>query len=242
MTDHTVDAGLVWLRPKRARRDAAPQLSRDRIVAAGLKIADAEGSAALSMRRVAAELGAGVMSLYRHVASKDDLLDLMLDQVLGEVPLHPAPRRTWRATLGELARQDRRMFLRHPWALTLAASRPPLGPNALAMAEYALGALKGLGLDIPTMSRMFSTVHVYVVGFVQSELSEQETRRRTGLTVDQWRAAVAPYIREVIQSGRYPLWSRLITDGNDSKPDEQFEFGLDRMLDGLETYVASAAA
>lgn len=230
-------ANLVWAHQERSGRGPVPQLSRDRIVAAGIAVADAEGAQALSMRRVAGKLDAGTMSLYRHVSSKDDLLELMLDAVLDEVRPQQKPSGDWRADLAAMAHRDRAVFLRHPWALPLAASRPSLGPNALAIVEFALTALHHLGLDVTAMSQMFSTVRVYVLGSVQSELAEAETQRRTGLGEEEWRAAVAPYVRQVVESGRYPNWSRLVVDGEDVDPEKSFCFGLDRVLDGLASYL-----
>src|SRR5262245_25957268 len=115
---------VIWARPDRAGRGPRPAHSRAAIAAAAVRIADAEGLDAVSMRRLAAELGAGATSLYRYVARKDDLLDLMVDAVVGEGPPPAAPSGDWRADLREIAYSTRALILRHPWAAMLLAGRP----------------------------------------------------------------------------------------------------------------------
>src|SRR5690349_3598043 len=135
-------AGVVWTRPSTARRDR-PQLSRERIVATAIAVADAEGLAALSMRRIATELGAGAMSLYRHVQDKEELLDLMADEVYAEIALPSSG--SWDDNLRLIARQTRAVMRSHAWFAAVAVTRPPIGPNALAHLDSSLRALSGLG-------------------------------------------------------------------------------------------------
>jgi AcrR family transcriptional regulator len=228
---------LVWSKLDRRSFPAQPSLSTGRVVEAALKVADAEGLDQLTMRRIGAELGTSAMSLYRYVASKEDLLDLLLDEVIGEQePL--APTGDWRRDIEALARNRRAAAQRHPWMLTLAANRPPLGPNALRHMEFTLRAMDGLGLDITMIRDLQNTVQSYVAGAVQTELAEAEARTRRGLTDEEWRASVAPYVRQVVESGRYPMFSRLVTDAQDRASDDRFEFGLRLVLDGVAAYLA----
>lgn len=225
---------VIWARLDRPGRRPQPALTHEQIVRAAVEIADAEGVEAVSMRKVAARLGAGTMSLYRYVASKDDLLDLMVDAVLGEDPLPEAPSGDWRAELAGLARRSRTVAHRHPWAISFLLARPNLGPNALRQIEYAMAAVDGLGLDVDGMLDMVNTLTAFVTGFVQAELAEQEARRRTGLTDDQWRARMAPYVRRLIASGRHPYFERIVVEAEDyPDPDAVFERRLALVLDGL---------
>ncbi len=132
---------LAWGRRQRPTRGPKPGLTLDRIVAAGIKVAMTEGIGALSMTRVAAELGVGTMSLYRYVAAKDELLTLMVDGALGMPPPAP-PGEDWRSGLRRWAVGVRDAYRRHPWALRVPISAPPMGPNNVAWLENALRALR----------------------------------------------------------------------------------------------------
>ncbi|MBF9068338.1 TetR/AcrR family transcriptional regulator [Streptacidiphilus fuscans] len=132
----------VWQRPERGARGPAPERSRPQITAEAVELADAEGLAAVSMRAVAQRLGTGPASLYRYVASRDDLLDLMADTVAGEIDLSVAPTGDWIEDLSGLAVQSKAAYLRHPWMLDLAAQRGPvLGPRAIDYLDHALAVL-----------------------------------------------------------------------------------------------------
>ena len=233
--NHAVEPGpVIWARLDRSQRRPQPSLTHEQIARAAIRIADAEGVRAVSMRKVASELGAGTMSLYRYVDSKDDLLDLMVDTVIGENELPDKPSGDWRAELAELARSSRAIAHRHPWAVPLLLARPKLGPNALRQGEYAMAAVDGLGLDIDRMLDMTSTLTAFEVGFVQEELAEAEAQRRTGLTVEQWRARMGPYVRQLIASGRYPFLERIVVEAEDFPDvDATFERRLSLVLDGL---------
>jgi AcrR family transcriptional regulator len=224
---------VIWARLDQSAQRPKPLLTHHQIVAAAIEIADSEGLQALSMRKVAARLGAGTMSLYRYVANKDDLLDLMVDAILGE-ELPDKPSGDWRSELAEQARRVRRGARRHPWAIGFMLARPNLGPRALRTIEHAMAAVDGLGLDIDQMLDMVATVGAFAVGFVQAELAEQEAQRRTGLTEEQWRARMAPYIRRLIATGRYPYLERIVIEAEDFPDiDATFERRLALVLDGL---------
>lgn len=235
---------LVWARPERRAHSQKPALTREQIVRATIEIADADGAQAISMRRIAAKLGAGTMSLYWHVSSKQDLLDLALDAIFGEVAKPEQFSGDWRTDLRTFAFQLRATLRRHPWLVSVIFGRPPLGPNALRNLEIALSALDQLGLDTITAVGILATLNVYVVGFVMNETAEEEVRRRSGLTEAEWQSAVAPYIRRLIGSGQFPHLERVISattqaDAEDRDNDMSFEFGLGCLLDGFAARIAT---
>lgn len=225
----------IWSRPERHGRGPQPAYSREQITAAAIKVADTEGLAAISMRRIAREVGAGAMSLYRYVGSKDELIELMLDAVEGEDRLPDAPTEDWRTELRRAAERIRAIMLRHPWVATLTIGRPTFGPNTLHTMEYLLSCVDGLGLDIDDMLTSVLGLFGYVRGFVQGEVAEAEASRRTGMTEDQWRMTQGPYVQQIIDSGRYPLFAKMITDAVFPHLDteRQFRSGLDHLLDGI---------
>jgi AcrR family transcriptional regulator len=221
---------LVWNRePYSPRRHS---ISVERVAGAGVAIADAEGLEALSMRRVAAELGSGTTSLYRYIKNRDELLDLMVDAVAGDAEARVWSG-DWRTDLTALAHDQRTLMLRHPWLGSLLSTRPALGPNFLRRMDDALAAVAELTADATRGANAISLIHDYVRGAVSRELAELEARRRTGKTGDEWRADVAPYIREVIASGDYPHFARRVVEARDLSFLEQFDYGLDRILDGI---------
>ncbi|MGN9845585.1 TetR/AcrR family transcriptional regulator [Nonomuraea sp. H19] len=225
---------LVWSREPYAPKRQA--MSVERIVHAAIAVADAEGLDAVSMRRVAAEVKSGTTSLYRYLENRDELLDLMVDAVWGEGAPEPLTG-DWRADLAEVARDQRAMVLRHPWLAGLMASRPALGPNSLRRLEHALAAAAALTADITRAAAVIGMIGDYVLGAVAKELAEQEARRRTGLSEDEWRAAVGPYIREVVASGAYPQFSRQVVEADDLSFGDRFEFGLACLLTGCAEQV-----
>jgi len=228
---------LVWTRSSVENQRSKPTMSSVRIVEAALRIADQEGVQALSMRRLATELSTGTTSLYRHVAGRDDLIDLMVDSAYGEIDLPEQPSGLWRDDLKLVARSSRTMMRRHPWLATEVASRPAIGPNALRHLDFALTAAGGVSRDITLASGLLGAVGNYVLGAVVNELAEQEARRRTGLTEEEWRSAVSPYIEDVVSGGLYPEVNRRIRDADDLDHDAQFELGLDCLLDGIAARV-----
>ncbi len=234
---------LVWARPERATRAQQPSLSRDHIVRAAIALADAEGAQALSMRRIATTLGVGTMSLYWHIPRKQDLFDLILDALYGEIDLPTRPSGDWRADLRQIAVQMRSLLRRHAWLSALLNSRPPFGPNGLRYAEFCLAALDSLGLASATMISIFETLDGYVVGFVQTKLAEEEARRQSGLTEQEWRRALELYLQQVGATGRYPTFARLLREEQDLNDEETgFAFGLDCVLDGIATRLAARHA
>lgn len=210
------------------------------MVRVALTLADAEGIEALSLRRIATILGVSAMALYWYVERKEDVLDLMIDAVYGEMSFpQPAPA-DWRSHLQAIAVQTRAMMLRHPWLASLIGHRAVLGPNALKQTDYLLGVVGQLGIDMTTSMSILATFNAYVVGFVLREMGEVEAQRRTGLNEQEWQQQMAPYVQEqVIASGRYPFLARYLAESEEPSPDEHFTFGLTCLLNGI---AASTAA
>jgi AcrR family transcriptional regulator len=214
------------------------------IITAAVAVADAEGTDAVSMRRIARELDVGTMSLYWYVSSKEELHRLMLERVQAEA-LAPEPSGEWRTDLRGYARAMRATLLRHPWAIDFLGMGPPSGPNDARNAERLMGALDGLGLDVETAMRALLTFGTYVVGAALREIQEirwQESvaESTAGLTEGEVDESIAEFSRRVRESGRYPHLVRILEaveagadpDSPETR-DERFEFGVDCMLDGI---------
>jgi AcrR family transcriptional regulator len=230
--------GIIWERPERAARGPAPSLSREKITRAAVRLADRQGIEALSMRVLADELGVGAASLYRYVVRKDELIELMVDAMMGS-DLDFEVGGDWREGLRAFAHGLREMILRHPWLAAPSAGLRSFGPNTAERYEQVLGLIDGLGLDIDEMLVMVETLDAFVRGRALEELSEQEAVRRSGLDQEQWMQTQIPYIRSLIESGRYPILTRVVLDARaPHDPDRLkngFDMGLERVLDGLAT-------
>ncbi|MGW5211313.1 TetR/AcrR family transcriptional regulator [Streptomyces sp. NPDC004051] len=206
-----------------------------------VEVADRDGLGALSMRRIATELGTGTMSLYRYVPGKAELLDLMLDRVQrpSEDPADFGDG-GWRTALEALGRATLALYRRHPWLLEVNQSRPILGPNALDGMEKVLARIKPMGLSDPELVSVIIMIDGYVAGAARTQRYGAEAERRTGLTDAQFWEAQRPTLEKAMLSGRYPVLASLSEDT--FGPDfDHFEFGLQRLLDGLEVLVRRRA-
>ena len=228
------------------RRPARPpsgeqQLTRDVVVRTAIALADAEGLGELSMRRIAAALGVATMSLYRHVRGKDDLVLHMIDAAIGEEPFPPEPPQGWRARLELAARLQWRAFRRHPWlAPVMSITRPQLAPNALRHTEWNLRALEGTRLGYADRMYVNVLLFAYVRGVASALEAETQAQRDTGLTSDEWMETQHGALRSVLASGALATFHRLSAEeGFDFDLDSLFEFGLERLLDGLEAFLVT---
>ncbi len=230
--------GVIWDRPERAGRGPVPSLSREEITTAAVALADTQGIEAVSMRALAVELGVGAASLYRYVARKEELIDLMVDAVMG-TDLQFEVRGNWREDMRSIARGLRAMTLRHPWMAIQGAGPRNFGPNTVQSYERVLSAIDGLGLEIDDMLVMIETLDAFIRGRTLEDLSEQEAVRRSGLSQDDWMQTQVPYIESLMASGRYPLVTRVVLDArtphDPDRLEHGFEAGLERVLDGLAT-------
>jgi AcrR family transcriptional regulator len=222
---------LIW---ERLRPKPAAKLDLSRLVAAAVSIADTEGLGALSMRRLATRLGTGAMSLYRHVQNKDDVHDLILDEGFGEITVPAATGADWRADLRAVLTDTRRVLCRHPWLPTLLIARPTLGPNYLRWFEFLLAATARDGRAVQVQVRIVGTLWAFVTGFVAYEVGELENNRRHGLTEEDKRASAASYVAAVLDTGEFPHLARMLQARVAPPSEDDFEFGLTVVLDGLE--------
>jgi AcrR family transcriptional regulator len=232
------DGGLdvLWGRREHPRPDPKPRLSLERIVQAAIEVADGDGLEQLSMRRVAERLGSPTMSLYRHVPGKAELLRAMHDRVLGEALEPDFSAVGWRALLTAYARQDLALHERHPWMLHLADSHHAPGPNGVTRLDTTLGALAQTAL---TGADKVAVVNL-VAGYVQSAAGSIAGPTRTessGETAGQsWGSSRSPFW-ERVKLARFPALAAVVAAGGFDGHDDPFEFGLQRVLDGIEVLV-----
>ncbi len=205
-------------------------LTFDGIVEATVRVADRGGLAAVSMRNIGRELGVEAMSLYHHVANKEALLDQLADYVFGliELPVAGAP---WRVEMARRARSARAALTRHPWSLSLVESRAP-GPNLLRHHDAVVGCLLADGYPVQLAAHAFSLLDAYIYGFV---LTEQKLPLSAELPAEEFVAALE------LPADQYPHLSTLLGHqlaGGDYAFGDEFEPGLDLILDGLEQRLA----
>jgi AcrR family transcriptional regulator len=227
-----------WLRvpppPRRPRRDP---ITREAIVEAAMRVLDAEGLDGLSMRRVADELDTGAASLYRHVGSKDGLLDLLFDEIIGEqhVP-DPDPER-WREQLKEVARTMRATILRHRDVVRISIGRIPMGPNALTYSERVLAILRGGGVPDPLAVLGHHLLIATVNGYTLDETGEGGEPPPDQPPPHQAAAMVRNYVAS-LPVERFPNLVALADHLTTSDPDSRFELLLDFFVDGLAQHAA----
>jgi AcrR family transcriptional regulator len=238
MAESNTRAAPIWARPEPAAR--RPRLSRDQIAAAALAIADAEGFEAVSMRRIAASLGAGTMSLYRYIATKDDLLALIDDAMLRESLVPGELPADWRDATALIARSTRAAYLRHPWAAQIRHGKPAAeaavaGPNGLRYLEQSLAALAAAPLDLQAKVDLLAIVHDYVYGHVL-HAAELAQRAQAGADVV---GATADFVGKHLDSSEFPELAGLATQAgalliaDPDRLDVRFERGLRLLIDGF---------
>jgi AcrR family transcriptional regulator len=227
--------GSVWTRPSRPQRE---QLTREQIVAATIELLDAEGVGALSMRKLGTRLDAAATSLYRHVANKDELMELVVDDIYGEleIPAAGGPA-DWRAATTRAATDLRAMALRHPWiAPELGqAGLTHVGPNTMRVSSELLALFEAAGFPAQEKDRAMGTLMAYVIGIATSEAAYLSLIARSGRTEREWVADQRPRFDEASQE--HPRLREGGSARQDADPktirDEDFAYGLDRILDGL---------
>lgn len=244
----TAGGGLIWARPEPGSR--RPRFSREQIAATALGIADAEGFEAVSMRRVAADLGAGTMTLYNYVRTKDELVALMHDAIMGEVLVPEGELPTgWRGALTVIARRARAVMMRHPWA-PASLQEAQFGPNAMRRFEQYLAAVADAGLDAAATFEVLTIINSYIFG---NALLTAESRKRARIAGADPQAAaeMVEYGTALLASGEFPRMAAMFANAGagaagqegdetpagppleDQNLEEQFERGLQALLDGL---------
>ncbi len=212
-------------------------LSRGQVLRTAISVADVEGLDAVSMRRLAVELGVGPMSLYRHVAGKDELVTQMVDEVFGERELPEPGPGGWRAKLELIARWQWELCRRHLWLpAAISFTRPLLVPNLTAQTEWTLRALDGLGLPIETSIREALTLHGLVITAARAMADEVEAEQETGVSLDRWWLDRRRQAEQLLGSGRFPLLAAIPEDAV-SDLAGLFEYSLARHLDGFAVLV-----
>ncbi|MFE3544307.1 TetR/AcrR family transcriptional regulator [Nocardia sp. NPDC059177] len=222
---------LMWGLDQPAARGPRRGLTLDQILDAAVEVADAEGYAALSMGRVAKQLGFTAMSLYRYVDSKNTLIDLLMDRVVGEPPVI-APGTPWRAGLEQWALAEFDRIGRHPWWMDIPLARPPRGPNNMAWLETALGVLAEAAVPMPVKLQLVMNVSMFVV-----------SKRRFLRDLDVDEGDFVSVMARVLDPQRFPSVSAALATAAFEDDDidwdrADFEFGLARLLDGYEVYIA----
>jgi AcrR family transcriptional regulator len=223
----------IWMRPERSARGPAPEHSRAEIASAAVALADAEGLAAVTMRAVAAAVGTAPASLYRYVTTRDELLELMADQVSSEFSYDGLVHAEPVADLLALAHQALNIYRTHPWLLAIPPTVGLPGPNALAYMEHALAVLAGVELSGPAKLEVIGLFSGAVRSFAQLEVDSQ----RAGRDAAQWPGLVAAYMVQVVAAGQHPHLAAAVADqpaAVEPAPQEPlFDRALTRILTGL---------
>ena len=226
----------AWGVRERPHKGPKPALSLARIVDAGVRVADSEGLDAVSMGRVAASLDTAPMSLYRHVSSKEELIKLMVDAAWGDSPGPLLPGENWRAGLSRWAWAMRAALQRHPWAAHLPISGLPIMPREIAWFEDALACLAGTGLTEARKASVIMLLSGYVRNLAATEADIAAAVAASGLSVDEWMASYPRMLGQLTDPRRFPALTAFIAAGvfeAADAPDDEFIFGLDRILDGV---------
>ena len=235
----------VWTRPPRGRGDQ-PTLTREQIVRTAIEILDAEGAAGLSMRRLGTRLGSGATSLYWYVAHKDELMELAVDEVLGEVYV-PEPGDTgWRIGASVLANGMRDALLRHPWVIGQLGVRPTIGPNAMRMGDRMVALFTAAGFAGMAVSHACAVLQAHAIGSATTEAAVSASIQRSGVDPTAVAKAFEPYLDRVGED--HPAFDRWRRETGQLEVDpyqtfrDGFAFGLERILDGLELWLSTQKA
>lgn len=230
---------LMWKGLAEPARGPKPKLTLEQIVEAGIALADTQGLEALSMRTLARELGVGTMSLYRYVPSKTELLNLMLDAVVGPSKTRrEALTSDWQTFLRVTAREGRQLHLRHPWTLQVSWTRPVLGPSSVGDMELVLAGLQDLPLSDQEKMNLVTSLDSFVMGSARQEVLWQNAAAESGMTDDEFWGYQLPVLESAMSSGQFPVMAALSEDAFDSGWEDSFNFGLELLLDGLEKQIA----
>jgi AcrR family transcriptional regulator len=230
----------LWTRPAPATR--RPRFSRDEIAATAMRIADAEGFAAVSMRRIATELDAGTMTLYHYVRTKDELLTLIVDAVMGEVVIpadQPMPA-DWRGALTLVAGRTRDALEHHPWILDISDD-PPVGPNSVRHFDQSLQAVSSLDLGLTEKIDIVTAIDEYVFGYCLHHRNNQMTDE------DSFDDDALAYVNGLVKSGDYPQLEAMTNEygleagwrliDKHMRDPQRFARNLARLLDGIEAEI-----
>jgi len=220
-----------WRSAPRRRSVPRPQLSREVVVEAALQVLEAGGGQALTMRRVADQIGASASSLYGYVANKDELVQLVLDRIIAEIEFPPADGNSWQERLKDFGRAMLGVFRRHPGVAELTLGRVPWGPSMLAMGERMLAELRAAGIPDQVAAYVGDLAALYVGAFAY----EQDVMSMPGPGDDQ-RGQMAAYLRS-LPVGHFPNTVALADEIVAGEGDDRFEWGMDVLVRGLASYL-----
>jgi AcrR family transcriptional regulator len=230
-------ADSVWVRPGRSRGNQ-PTLSREQIVRATVELLDELGLAGLTMRRLGARLGAGATSLYWYVSNKDDLLELAMDEVMAEIEIPDLGESGWRGPAAALSRGFRAMILRHPWFTGLLGVTPNIGPQAMRVTDRAIGLLTAAGFSGVELGYVSQMLLCHAIGAATVEAAWRRTATRVSAT-EMARSLSEYYGRD--GAATYPSYTAWWNENKsldvDKMQQDGFEFGLERLLDGVAVWL-----
>lgn len=235
---------LLWGVDPPRKSGPKPRVTGEEVIIAAIDIADRDGLDSVSMRSVAESLGLTAMSLYAYVPSKGVLVDAMLDRILGERVADPEPAsgENWRDGLRRLARDTWNIYRCHQWALQTTMARRPFGPNILAGLEANLRTVTGLGLTRQDMVRIVNTVDDYVHGSLAALVETGQAEEASELSNDAWLERHSSLLSEFADFEDYPTLVDLWSNDTLTERHIDFEFGLERVLDGIEQYIRARGA
>lgn len=242
MAGRAAEPEVIWARPERAGRGPKPAFSRQDVVAAAVRIADADGIDALSMRRVAADLGCGTMSLYNYVPRKEDLYELMVDAVSAEYAFPERPSGDWRADMTDLAHQTRAIMRRHPWLSRVMTTAYGFSPHALRYLEWCLGCLEPLDVPGGLKMQLIAMVNGTVMATVRNEQAIAERARGLPWSEEEEQAVRGAYLMGQVATGRYPHLAALLAESAaPADAEEIFALTIARLLDSFATAGAAGS-
>lgn len=231
---------LLWDDRTRATRGPKAALTPDDVVQAAIEVADVDGLAAVTMHAVAARLGFTTMAIYRYFPSKETLLDAVIDAGTGRPPAPAKPRGDWRTEVTLWAKAKRASLCARPWLAELPFVAAPHGPNWLSWLEAITDSLSRTSLNAADIGGMLSVVDGYTRGASDTAISLARAQAR-GVSAAEWAAGVGADLGRAIGDPRFPKFAAVLTAPSDGKPrtlEESFDFGLQRVLDGIEQYIA----
>lgn len=230
---------LLWEDRSPSTRGPKAAFAPDDVVRAAMDIADQEGLSAVTMQAVSAQLGFTTMAVYRYFPNKEALYDAIVDAAMGLPPAPGSPRGTWREEVTRWAHGKRAMLCSRPWLAELPFVAAPHGPNWLAWLEALAGAFTGTRLNPADLGQMISVIDGYTRGASDTSISLARARAR-GISEQEWAAAVGADLGRAVGDPRFAKFAAILTAppmGRARTMEESFDFGLQRVLDGIEQYL-----
>lgn len=235
---------VAWGLRDRAAKGPKPALSLARIIDAAIQVAESEGLAAVSMSRIAQELGASTMSLYRYVSAKNELLDLMTDTVMGSPPARPDRDEGWREGLSRWCWSLLTAMRRHPWVARVPISGPPITPNNIAWIEDGLRSMRGTGLQPGEKMSIILMLSTLVRADVNLTAQLLEAQQAAGVSMDETMVNYHRALTKILDPQRFPELTKVVTSGvlaQADSEDDEFAFGFERVLDGIDSLIRTRA-